>query len=278
VIAGITRGYVMNILRRSRVALVFGLLLVVAGCGTVPITGRQQFTLLSEKSMSTMGVQAYGEFLGENKVVAKGEQAAMVKRTGKRIQKAVEEYSKRHKLSLKGYTWEFNLVEGEAKNAWAMPGGKVVVYTGLLSVAPDEACLAVVMGHEIAHVIAKHGNERMSHGLVVQMGGVALSQAVSKQPEATREIFMQSYGAGAKYGVMLPYSRTHESEADHMGLVFMAMAGYDPQAAVGFWEGMSAAKDGGSPPEILSTHPSDRTRIAKIKELLPEVMKYYKVE
>lgn len=266
----------MNTLRRTQVAAVLGLLVMLAGCAKVPITGRQQLHLIPDASMNSMGVQAYAEFLEKNDVRVGSEQAAMVKRTGQKIQKAVEEYSKQHKLPLEGYTWEFNLVEGEAKNAWAMPGGKVVVYTGLLSVAPDEATLAVVMGHEIAHVIARHGNERMSQGLLVQMGGMALSQAMSKQPAQTRDLFMKSYGAGTKYGFMLPYSRTHESEADHMGLVFMAMAGYDPRVAVGFWEEMAAAKKGGLSLEFLSTHPSDKKRIAKIKELLPKAMKYYR--
>ena len=156
-----------------------------------------------------------------------------------------------------------------------MPGGKVVVYTGLLPVAQDETGLAVVMGHEIAHAIAKHGAERMTQGLIVEMGGMALSQALTKYPAETKNLFMQSYGAGTQIGVLLPYSRVQESEADHLGLIFMAMAGYNPNGAVDFWQRMAASTGGQQPPEILSTHPSDTTRINNIKKLLPEAMKYY---
>ena len=163
-------------------------------------------------------------------------------------------------------------------NAWAMPGGKVVVYTGLMSVAGDEAGLAVVMGHEIAHVIARHGAERMSLGLVKEFGGIALSKAIATKPAATRELFMQSYGTGTQLGVLLPYSRLHESEADEMGLIFMAMAGYHPSEAVAFWQRMSAAQSGPAPVEIeiLSTHPAKDKRIRNIERLVPKAMQYYR--
>jgi len=156
-----------------------------------------------------------------------------------------------------------------------MPGGKVVVYSGLLAVTQTENALACVMGHEIAHAVARHGNERMSQGLLVELGGVALSVALSQKTQLTHDLFLQSYGIGSQLG-MLKYSRTHESEADKMGLVFMAIAGYDPNEAVGFWERMSKASGGNQPPELLSTHPSDETRIADIKAFLPEALKYYK--
>jgi predicted Zn-dependent protease len=166
-------------------------------------------------------------------------------------------------------------VESEQANAFCMPGGKVVIYTGILPVTRDEAGLAVVMGHEIAHAIAGHGNERMSQGLAVEMGGMALSAALASKPAQTQQLWITAFGLGAQLGVMLPYSRLHESEADHLGLIFMAMAGYDPNNAVGFWERMAAAKEGKAPPEFMSTHPADETRIRQIKELIPEVMPYY---
>ncbi len=157
-----------------------------------------------------------------------------------------------------------------------MPGGKVVVYTGLMPIAQNESGLAVAMGHEIAHAIARHGSERMSQGLLVEMGGVALDVALANEPAQTKAIFMQSYGVGSQVGVLLPYSRLHESEADHMGLVFMAMAGYNPNEAVSFWDRMAAANQGKAPPEFLSTHPADSKRISNIKKLIPEAMQYYK--
>jgi predicted Zn-dependent protease len=201
----------------------------------------------------------------------------MVKRIGKKIQTAVETYFAEKKMSshLNGYEWEFNLVQDDLVNAWCMPGGKVVVYTGILPVTKDETGLAVVMGHEVAHAVAGHGSERMSQGMMVQLGGMALDKALETKPEATKNIFMSAFGLGAQVGVLLPFSRLHESEADHLGLVFMAMAGYDPNKAVDFWQRM-AAGGGQKPPEFLSTHPSDETRINKIKKLLPKAMKYYK--
>jgi len=265
----------MHKIKKLRLLLVFGLLLSLPSCSNVPITGRKQLNLVPDSMMNSMSFQNYREFLSQNKLSNNAEQTQLVKRVGVRIQQAVEKYARQHDISLKGYEWEFNLVEDPAVNAWCMPGGKVVVYTGLLPVARDDAGLAVVMGHEIAHALAKHGSERMSQGLLVEMGGMAFSQALKSRPAQTQELFKKSYGVGTQYGVLLPYSRTHEKEADHLGLIFMAMAGYDPQTAVDFWQRMSDQKKGSAPPEILSTHPSDETRIKKIKELLPEAMKYY---
>jgi predicted Zn-dependent protease len=193
------------------------------------------------------------------------------------MEKAVEIFMNEKGLSsrLDGYQWEFHMVNENTVNAWCMPGGKVVVYSGLLPVTQTEGALACVMGHEIAHAVARHGNERMSQGLLVQAGGVALSVALSQKPQMTQNLFLQSYGITSQLG-MLKYSRTHESEADKMGLVFMAIAGYDPSEAVAFWERMEKTSAGNKPPEILSTHPSDATRIGDIKAFLPEAMKYYK--
>ncbi len=250
----------------------------VLACTTVPITGRQQISLIPSSQMNAMSFTNYADFLNTHKVITSGKDAQMVKRAGKRIQKAVEAYFAQKKMSkqLKGYKWEFNLVDDPAVNAWCMPGGKVVVYTGILPIAKGEAGLAVVMGHEIAHAVAGHGNERMSQGMLVQFGGMALEKALESKPEETRNLYMSAFGIGAKLGVMLPYSRLHESEADHLGLIFMSMAGYDPHTAVDFWERMASMKNGSAPPEFLSTHPSDKTRIKQIEKLLPKAMKYYK--
>ena len=176
---------------------------------------------------------------------------------------------------LNGYQWEFNLVESEEVNAWCMPGGKVVVYTGILPVVQNEEGLAVVLGHEIAHAIAEHGNERMSQELLRSVGAVGLMVALDKEPEETKALWMGVYGVGSTLAVMLPYARTHESEADRMGLIFMAMAGYDPHEAPVFWERM-AASGGAQPPEFLSTHPSHETRIQDLNSWIPEAMEYYK--
>ena len=253
-------------------------LLSLTACSRVPITGRSQINLIPGSSMLSMSLQQYDQFLKENKLSTDQEQTQKVKRVGAKIQNSVERYFAAGGLSehLAGYKWEFNLVEDKQVNAWCMPGGKVVVYSGLLPVAKDETGLAVVMGHEIAHAIAEHGNERMSQGLLAQLGGVALSTALATKPALTQQLWMTAYGAGAQYGAILPYGRLQESEADQLGLIFMAMAGYDPREAVAFWERMAAQKGGQSPPEFLSTHPSDATRIANIKRLIPKAMEYYK--
>jgi len=254
-------------------------LLSLPACGTVPITGRSQLNLIPGDSMMSMSLQQYDQFLKENKVSSNQVQTATVRRVGARIQGAVERYFASSGLSdhISSYKWEFNLVEDKQVNAWCMPGGKVVVYTGLLPVAKDDTGLAVVMGHEIAHAIAEHGNERMSQGLLAQLGGVALSTALSTKSSETQQLWMSVYGVGSQYGAILPYGRLQESEADQLGLVFMAMAGYDPQQAIAFWERMSAQKGGAAPPEFLSTHPSDANRIANIRRLVPEIMKTYYV-
>lgn len=252
--------------------------LFVLACSTVPITGRKQISIIPASQMNAMSFTNYADFLTTHKVIKSGKNAEMVRRAGHRIQKAVEAYFAEKKMSnqLKGYEWEFNLVDDPAVNAWCMPGGKVVVYTGILPIAKTEAGLAVVMGHEIAHAVAGHGNERMSQGMLVQFGGMALEKALESKPEETRQLYMSAFGMGAQLGVMLPYSRLHESEADHLGLIFMAMAGYDPHTAVDFWKRMASMKSGAAPPEFLSTHPSDQTRIRQIEKLLPRALKYYK--
>jgi predicted Zn-dependent protease len=263
---------------RGYIIIVLSLLFVLLSCSTVAITGRKQLNLVPRSTMLSMSFQQYDEFLKANKLSDNQEQTRMVKGVGTKIQQAVEQYFAKRNMSdeLRDYQWDFNLVESEDVNAWCMPGGKVVVYTGILPITKDEPGLAVVMGHEIAHAIAEHGSERMSEGLIAELGGMALSKALEEKPEKTQQLWLTAFGLGAQVGVLLPYSRLQESEADHLGLIFMAMAGYDPNTAVGFWERMANMKGGQAPPEFLSTHPSDETRIKKIKALIPEAMQYYK--
>ncbi|MCX2739852.1 M48 family metallopeptidase [Pontibacter anaerobius] len=246
-------------------------------CTTVPITGRRQLNLVSDAQMQSLSYDAYDQFLKEHKLSRDAQATAMVKRAGQRIQRAVEEYMAANGLSqeLQGFQWEFNLIEDEQVNAWAMAGGKTVVYTGILPVAQNETGLAVVMGHEIAHAIAKHGNERMSQQLAQQFGGQTLSALAGAQPGTAQNLVMAVYGVGSQIG-LLKYGRTQESEADRLGLIFMAMAGYNPEEAVPFWQRMEAKSGGQAPPEFLSTHPSAGTRQADLKKHMPEALQYYK--
>ena len=246
------------------------------GCSTVPISGRKQVNLYPESTMIEMSLTAYSEFLSEAQVVGDFDtQAKMVQDVGNKISAAVEEYMKNIKQTkrIEGFQWEFNLVNDPTVNAWCMPGGKVVFYTGIIPVCRDETGVAVVMGHEIAHAVARHGNERMSQAVVVNGAGATLDILTSEKPGLARDLLLQSYGIGSALGT-LAYSRSHESEADQLGMVFMAMAGYDPGQAAAFWERM-AEVGGSQPPEWLSTHPSNQRRIKDIEEFLPEAMKHY---
>ena len=256
--------------------ILLAVVVLADSCSTVPLTGRRQLSLIPESEMVSMGFTSYSEFLSENPLSTDKENTNLVQEVGKNISAAVIKYFSDNNLSsqLNGYQWEFNLIDDPTPNAWCMPGGKVVVYTGILPYTNNKDGLAVVIGHEIAHAVARHGNERMSQSLITQLGGIALGEALKTKPEQTQMLFGAAYGLGAQYGVMLPYSREHEFEADRLGLIFMAMAGYDPQAAVAFWERM-AAMGGQSPPEFLSTHPADANRIQKIKEVMPEALSHY---
>lgn len=264
-------------MNRSKVIAVLILIGIVVGCARVPISGRRQVNLLPEIEMISSSVTYYSEFLSQNTVVPDSDpQAQMVKRVGNRIATAVEQYMRSNGMAnrVANFQWEFNLVEDQTVNAWCMPGGKIVFYRGILPVCQDETGLAVVMGHEIAHAVARHGNERMSQQLIVQAGGVTLAVLTQEKPQLARDLFLTSYGVGATLG-SLAFSRQHETESDQLGLVFMAMAGYNPQEAPRFWERM-AAQGGGAPPEFLSTHPSHETRIRDLENFMPEAMKYYK--
>lgn len=262
--------------RRRAVLLALAAVLLVAACATVPITGRQQLSIIPAGQLQSMSYGQYQEVIDTSQLSRDAEATAMIKRVGARIQDAVERYMAEQGMSdhLDGYQWEFNLIESDQVNAWCMPGGKVAFYSGILPVCQDETGVAVVMGHEIAHAIAGHGGERMSQGLLTQLGGVALNEALASKPEQTRQLAMGAFALGSQYGVLLPYSRTHESEADHMGLIFMAMAGYDPREAPVFWERMGAL-GGQAPPEFMSTHPSHETRTRKLNEAMPEALRYY---
>ncbi len=262
----------------KKVFPIFFSLILFISCATVPITGRKQLSLIPNNEILPLSFSSYQDVLKQSKLSTNQEQIQMVKKVGTRIQKAVENYMAQNKLSdeLNGYSWEFNLIEDKTVNAWCLPGGKVAVYSGILPVCEGENGLAVVLGHEIAHAVANHGRERMSQGLLQQVGGVALSVALKDEPEKTQAIFYNAYALGSTYGAILPYSRLHESEADKLGLVFMAMAGYNPNEAPKFWERMSKVTAGQEPPEFLSTHPSNERRIQDIKDYIPTAMKYYK--
>lgn len=263
---------------RSKI-VVSGLVLALLGaCATVPVTGRRQISIIPASTMLSMSAEEYGKFLEKNPPSKDEAGTRLVGTVGLRVQRAVEEFFAEQGIAgrLEGYRWEFHLVENKQANAWCMPGGRVVVYSGILPITRDEAGLAVVLGHEIAHAVAEHGSERMSQGLLAELGGAALSEALQTKPEETRALWMSAFGVGAQYGALLPFSRLQESEADRLGLIFMATAGYDPSGAVDFWQRMAATKTGKAPPEFLSTHPSDETRVRKIREHLPEAMRYYR--
>ena len=236
----------------------------------VPVTGRSQRVAISEEQQEDLGEQAYAQVLSENRgeVVSSGSDAEVVQRVGERIAEAVGDDDP-------GFEWEFTLIDAPEANAFCLPGGKVAVYTGILEVAQTEEGLATVMAHEIAHAIAQHGAERMLQEQLTQVALTSVSASLASQDPAVRGALLGLFGAGAQYGVLLPFSRDHESEADHIGLIYMARAGYDPREAVGFWERMAQARGGQAPPEYASTHPSSETRIEQIQGWLPEAMEEY---
>lgn len=257
-------------------ALLISSLLLVESCATVPLIGRKQLSLVPESTMLEMSLTNYGDFLKENKLSTNKEQTATIKRVGAKMAAAVEKYLKENGFAdrVADFKWEFNLVQADEVNAWCMPGGKVVFYTGIMPIAKNDAGVAVVMGHEIGHAVARHGSERMGHQLVQQFGSMGLSELTKNKPQEAQALYQTAFGLGSNYLVMLPYSRQHEYEGDKLGLIFMAMAGYNPNEAIGFWERMAAGSKA-KMPEFLSTHPVEENRIAAIKRFLPEAMKYY---
>lgn len=259
--------------------ILLSVILFSLSCQKVPITGRKQVHVIPESEMVSLALTQYQETLKQSKVISGTAEANMVNTVGQKISAAAVSLMKQLNQSdrLQGYAWEYHLLENNVPNAWCLPGGKIAVYSGLLPITQTEAGLAVVMGHEVGHAIAQHGNERMSQQLAAELGGVGLSVALSSKPQQTQDIFQAAYGYGAQYGALLPFSRTQESEADKIGLVLMAIAGYDPNEAVALWQRMKqATSSAGTVPEFMSTHPSDQHRIDDIKAYLPQAMKYYK--
>jgi len=252
-------------------------LLLLSACKKVPVTGRKQLNLVPNSLITTMSFSAYDSVLKISPTLpASDERAQVVSRVGSNIRIAVEKYMQQNNLSreLKNFKWEFNTINENTINAWCMPGGKVVVYTGLLPVAQNDNALAVVMGHEIAHAIARHGNERMSESLLINLGGLVLEEALKEKKQETQLLFLGLYMVGSNLALALPNSRMQESEADKLGLIFMSMAGYDPAEAVPFWQRMAAINKN-KLPQFLSTHPSDETRIKKLTELIPGIKATY---
>ena len=252
-------------------------LILLSSCGSVPLTGRKQILLVSDQEVLSSSLTQYSEYMKSAPVSTNAKGKAMVTRVGQKIAAATEQYLKASGMEaeLKNFAWEFNLVKDNQINAFCMPGGKIVVYEGLLNLVASDDELAVVVGHEVAHAVAKHSNERMSQQIITQYGAQILTQALSEKSAAIQKAGNTIYGLGAQYGVTLPFSRKHETEADYMGLIFMTIAGYDPNVAITFWQKMSAS-GGAKVPEFMSTHPSDATRIDDIQKVLPELNKYRK--
>ena len=262
-----------------RIGLLICLAVLLITCRAVPFTGRKQLALVKESSVLSLSLQEYQAFMSTAKISSDTKNKALVEKVGKRLSQAVSTYYRANGMSkeLANFSWEFNLVSNNVANAFCMPGGKIVVYSGILPYTKDESGLAVVLGHEIAHALAKHAAERMSQQIPVFIGalGLDIGLALANKPAETRQLAQNVFGLGATTGVILPFSRKHELEADRIGLIIMAMAGYNPNLAPGFWQRMAAGKNS-APPEILSTHPSDERRISQIKKYLPEALKYYK--
>lgn len=261
--------------------LFYILMAVVAlqACRKVPITGRSQLNLIGDKQINAMAEQQYNQVLDQSRIITGTNSAQMVNRVGERIENAVERFMKANNLyeQIADWEWEYNLIDNGQANAWCMPGGKVAFYTGILPITKNETGMAVVMGHEISHAIAHHGSERMSQATIAQIGQIGAAVAAGStgmNPQAQQD-FMRAIGIGTSLG-MLKFSRTHESEADRLGLIFMAMAGYDPREAVDFWKRMAENSQGQAPPEFLSTHPSTKTRIADLEKHMKEALRYYK--
>ena len=244
---------------------------LVLSCAKNPFTGKNTLALVPNSEILPSAFAQYGTFLKENKVITGTSDAKKVESVGVKIKNAAEKWlnANGYQGYLKDYQWEYKLVENKEVNAWCMPGGKIVVYSGILPITKDEGGLATVMGHEVSHALANHGQQRMSAGMLQQLGAVGVAAATGGKSAETQQIAMTAYGATTEIGGMLPFSRSHETEADRIGLILMAIAGYNPEQAVTFWSRMGAASGGNKPPEFMSTHPSDETRIANLRKLVP---------
>lgn len=258
---------------------IFAALLFVASCAIVPFTGRKQFIAIPAAQITALSSDSYTQVLKDNRLSQNQNYVNSVRQVGARLTAAVEKYMKENGMEsmIAGYDWQYNVLVSDELNAWCMPGGQIAFYEGIMPVCKDANGIAVVMGHEIAHAVAQHGNERMSQQMAVQMGGIALSEALQTQKETTQQLAMLAFGVGSKVGMELPFSRTHESEADELGLYFMAMAGYDPRTAPVFWERMQALGETRMP-EFLSTHPEPANRIRDLNKHMPKAMEYYSAQ
>ena len=241
-------------------------------CATNPFTGKQSLNFVSNSELFPSSFQQYGTFLKENKVIVETTDAKRVENIGMKIRVAAERWLSANGQAgyTKGYQWEYKLIENKEVNAWCLPGGKIAVYSGILPITRDDAGLATVIGHEVSHALANHGAQRMSAAQLQQLGAVGVAVATGSKSAEQQQMWQQYYGIGSEVGVMLPFSRNHESEADKIGLTLMAIAGYNPELAIAFWERMAATASGNKSPEFLSTHPADATRIANLKRLIPE--------
>ncbi len=267
----------MNIICRGLILGTIAAFLVA--CATTPFTQRRQLSFIPNTQLAQLSLDTYEELQKDQELVEDPEIVGPIEKVAQDLVDATEKYLKDNNYDISEYDWKFVVIkDDETANAWCLPGGKIAVYTGILPYTKNDDGLAVVLGHEIAHAIAHHGNERMSQQMVVQLGESALSAALKNQPEKTQQIFGSVYGIGSQVGVMLPYSRLHENEADRIGLILTAMAGYDPRESVPFWQRMNEAS-GQQPLELLSTHPAPQTRIQNLKtQYIPEAMQYYNPE
>lgn len=259
-------------MKSIKIVLVLLAFAIIYSCATNPFTGKSTLALVPNSEILPSAFQQYSTFLSENKVLAGTKEASKVENIGSKIKVAAERWLTANGQAgyLADYRWEYKLVESKEVNAWCMPGGKIVVYSGILPITKDDAGLATVLGHEVSHALANHGQQRMSAGLLQQLGGAGVAIATGGKSAETQQMAMQAYGAASQVGGMLPFSRSHETEADKIGLILMAIAGYNPEKAVEFWSRMSANSGGNKPPEFMSTHPADETRIANIKALIPQ--------
>jgi predicted Zn-dependent protease len=259
-------------MKRKKIVIGFAIVALVFACAKNPFTGKNTLALVSNSDILPSAFQQYNQFLSENKVISGTTDAKRVENIGIKIKIAAEKWLTANGQAdyLKDYKWEYKLVDSKDVNAWCMPGGKIVFYTGILPICKDDTGIATVMGHEVSHALANHGQQRMSAGLLQQIGGAGVAVATGNKDPKTQQLAMTAYGAVTQFGGMLPFSRSHESEADMIGLTLMAIAGYNPDEAVLFWGRMSANSGGNAPPEFMSTHPSDATRIANLKKLIPK--------
>ncbi len=260
-------------MKKRFVFIGLGLAAIIFSCAKNPFTGKSTLALVGNNEIFPSAFAQYSQFLTENKVITGTADAKRVENIGTKIKVAAEKWlnANGHSNYLDGYAWEYKLVDSKDVNAWCMPGGKIVFYTGILPICKNDAGMACVMGHEVSHALANHGQQRMSAGLLQQLGGVGVAVATGGKNEETQQLAMTAYGVATQFGGMLPFSRKHESEADQIGLLLMAIAGYNPDESVEFWARMSANAGGNKPPEFMSTHPSDETRMANLKALIPQV-------